>query len=358
MIMFKKIIILAALLFMPITALSAEGADLALLTGNIRFSTDTFVVGEEVRIYATVRNAGTEDVAGFVRFNLGNKVIGDSQPISLVSKGAQEEVWVDFTVPDNPFNIQIQIKGTDPQDINAANDSYLSPLYNPIVDDDGDGVSNDSDNCPQASNADQVDSDGDGIGDACDEPDIVEQNEEDEPEELPATEEVAQEEAQTEPVIETSQPASQSPVQNLPDISVDITSESGIEELQKSIVPNSNLSLSPRAGFVFAPVNWKTYDFKALYGDRSEHQYHWEFGDGAISAQSSVQHAFPGPGKYEVRLTVTAPDGTEQIDSQMIEISFFHMQNPVVIALTVVLLLLIITMFILAVKRKNAERSS
>jgi hypothetical protein len=39
------------------------------------------------------------------------------------------------------------------------------------VDTDGDGVTDDVDNCPEVSNPDQADADGDGIGDACDEGD-------------------------------------------------------------------------------------------------------------------------------------------------------------------------------------------
>lgn len=37
-------------------------------------------------------------------------------------------------------------------------------------DQDMDGVTDGSDNCPDVSNDDQADTDGDGIGDACDEP--------------------------------------------------------------------------------------------------------------------------------------------------------------------------------------------
>ncbi|MDQ6946393.1 MAG: thrombospondin type 3 repeat-containing protein, partial [Actinomycetota bacterium] len=43
-----------------------------------------------------------------------------------------------------------------------------SATFTPPPDDDGDGVANTSDNCPQVANANQADSDHDGVGDACD----------------------------------------------------------------------------------------------------------------------------------------------------------------------------------------------
>jgi hypothetical protein len=42
------------------------------------------------------------------------------------------------------------------------------PLLVEVADADGDGIADDSDNCPQVANASQLDSDGDGVGDACD----------------------------------------------------------------------------------------------------------------------------------------------------------------------------------------------
>ena len=50
----------------------------------------------------------------------------------------------------------------------ASNDVIYIPGVHKLVDTDGDGVPDENDNCPNSSNADQLDSDGDGIGDVCD----------------------------------------------------------------------------------------------------------------------------------------------------------------------------------------------
>lgn len=52
---------------------------------------------------------------------------------------------------------------------NSATDSGAIYVFvQPPADYDGDGVPDESDNCPLIANPDQADADGDGVGDACD----------------------------------------------------------------------------------------------------------------------------------------------------------------------------------------------
>ncbi len=50
----------------------------------------------------------------------------------------------------------------------SSGEWHLTPSFNVYPDADGDGIPDELDNCPEASNPDQTDTDEDGIGDACD----------------------------------------------------------------------------------------------------------------------------------------------------------------------------------------------
>ncbi len=156
-----------ALAFLP-GVLHAATADLSITQSQITFSKSTLYENDVVRIYARVRNLGETDMTATVFFYQGSELIGSAQPISLQASGAPEEVFIDYTVPSGSFNIRAVIQGAAPADENASNDEATTPLYTSVEDADRDGVSDDADNCPSDSNADQLDTDGDGAGNACD----------------------------------------------------------------------------------------------------------------------------------------------------------------------------------------------
>ncbi len=153
--------------FFPLSSHAAT-ADLSITQQQISFSTQTFYAGDTVRIYGRVRNLGEVDMTATVYFYQGPAPIGAPQSISMQAGGAIEEVFVDFTVPNSAFNIRAVIQGADPTDENSLNNEATTPLYTPIADDDRDSVSDATDNCRTASNADQADTDHDGQGNACD----------------------------------------------------------------------------------------------------------------------------------------------------------------------------------------------
>ncbi|MCH8049290.1 thrombospondin type 3 repeat-containing protein, partial [Patescibacteria group bacterium] len=169
--MFRRFLILAiAFALVPITISAAE-SDLGISPSDIRFSTETLVSGAEIRIYAAIKNFGNEDTSGYVYFYQGTQPIGVSQIVSTVAGGEKDEVWVDFSVPYGAFNIKAEIKGQDPDDTNPSNDVAITSLFNPIVDEDRDGIEDSEDNCPEDANTDQADTDKDGAGDVCDDDD-------------------------------------------------------------------------------------------------------------------------------------------------------------------------------------------
>jgi len=79
-----------------------------------------------------------------------------------------------FGAGDVPFSVTTGDFNEDGNlDLATANQnsdtvSVLLNTCNPITDGDGDGIADSADNCPLVSNADQLDTDGDGQGNACD----------------------------------------------------------------------------------------------------------------------------------------------------------------------------------------------
>ena len=153
--------------FFPV-AVFAETVDIGFAGQGVYLSQQDVYVGQTIRVYARLRNYGEVDTTGSVGFYVADNKIGNSQAISLPMGGFDEEIFVDYIVPTQPFNIAVRIESTTPVDQVLSNNSVLTTLFQPIPDQDMDGVLDTQDNCQNASNTDQRDTDGDGVGDVCD----------------------------------------------------------------------------------------------------------------------------------------------------------------------------------------------
>jgi len=135
--------------------------------------------GQNARIYATVHNFGERDAKGLVAFYQGPILLGEPQPVSVRAQGFADEVFMDFIVPDGPFNILAKLQAirlsnapgsasANSSDENSSNNEAVTPLIAPRPDQDKDSISDDLDNCGSIPNSSQLDTDNDRVGDECD----------------------------------------------------------------------------------------------------------------------------------------------------------------------------------------------
>ncbi|KKW31419.1 MAG: Amidase [Candidatus Uhrbacteria bacterium GW2011_GWA2_52_8d] len=387
----KRLFVALGFFFLPVAAHAAS--DLSISPADIRFSSDILVAGDEVRLYAKVYNVGDEDVSGYVSFYQGATLIDDSLVISLLADGSPEEVYIDFVVPVSSFNILALLRGTDPSDINSSNDSALTSTFIPVVDNDRDGIDNEDDNCPDASNNNQLNTDGDEQGDACDSDDdndglsdeveaelqtnSTQQDSDgdgvtDPDDAYPMDAERTVVEVETESVSEEKAVPSSEAFQKIveevaktiketvtasEDESVDADfGASETSETEEAETVDEELHISPNAVFAYTRDAWNAFTFTVLTNASEQTVYIWDFGDGVTSSKPTVRHVYNTSGAFLVKLTMTDESGVVSSESTTILVPFFHLQNRLVltsIALLILLLLAGVASFIRLGKKSS-----
>jgi hypothetical protein len=353
--MYRKLFLLCLLTSIAASPLRvhASTVDLSIDTNSISFSESTLYAGDSIRIYAKIRNIGDTDVSAYVLFYQGGMLIGASQPVSTRAGGNPDDVYVDFTVPTGSFNIRAVIQGSSPQDGNPANDAAQTPLYTPIVDDDRDGVVDESDNCANDSNADQLDADKDGKGDVCD-------SDDDGDGVADASDQYPLDASKSKDAPVVAVPVVTTPVTAAPSAPATTAATSSTTAQAPSNSPingggsatepetavhsdvavtsaTSKLTTSPLARFTWKQTDWRTYEFTLAEQPTDGVRFSWDFGDGATSVQPQITHAFAGPGSYTVTLAIVDDAGNTLSDAQTFDVTFFHLDNPQVVGIMALL---------------------
>lgn len=380
-----------AILFFFIPNIVHAMADLGISSSDIRFSSETLIAGNQIRIYAKIFNNGDEDVSGYVTFYQGSTLIDDSVVVSVPTGGNADEVYVDFVVPEGKFNILALIRGTDPSDENADNDTALTASFTPILDDDRDGIENEKDTCPNVANADQRDTDGDGEGDLCDQDDDNDGLSDEVEVELQSDPTLTDTDGDGYPDSQDAFPndETKSDLQKQETTSLEVTQTPAfqriVEEVAKTIqgsakadvvdpsdeLPNEDSTLdseektlevaeiriSPNAVFAYSQDDWNSYTFTLLADSSKKIISIWDFGDGVTSSKSTVQHVYNRTGSFKVSLTITDETGVVRTEQTVVQVPFFHLKNRLVLSAVGVLSVLLLVGIISFIRlgRKSSD---
>jgi len=320
----QKIVIGFFIGLLFLTPAHAESGDLSL--EGIRPS-ETVIVGQPVRLYATVRNNSNADLLGTVKFfdETAGAFLGDDQPVSVIA-GETDTVFVDWLAESQgDKTITARVIPWDDDLDNADNNKTSAVIYADVdsdgdgtpnrqdVDDDNDGVNDDVDAFPLDS-SESVDSDGDGEGDNADV--------DDDNDGVPDVEDVFT----TDP-NETKDSDGDGVGDNadaFPDDFDESVDEDG-DGLGANVDPDDNnkgpivqISTGESKLVVGQPI---LFDASTSYDEDGEIDfYEWDFGEGYEVGTSQMDYVYDRSGPQVIRIKVTDDKGEYRASELTIEI--------------------------------------
>lgn len=170
----KLTVLASVLLALPLAGYAAFNHDLALLSADVTFSSNSLTEGKTIKIYASVKNLSNEDLLGIVRFFDGQNQIQTDQPISILAE-REDAVFVNWALVPGEHSLKVTVIPFDKEGDNPANNTaeksvtvLLDTDHDGIAnindpDDDNDGITDSQDAFPLDKN-ESLDNDGDKIG--------------------------------------------------------------------------------------------------------------------------------------------------------------------------------------------------
>src|SRR6056297_2434413 len=365
------------------SGVSASFVDLSLDNQDIKISKDldNLISGQDVRMYVAVMNQGEEDASGKVLYKMNGEIINIVE-VSIPAVGVYDEVYTDFVVPEQDFNMFIELKQIVPEDQNLENNQILSPRYEVQQDSDGDGLGDDIDNDDdndnvvdgqeEANGTDKknADTDGDGVNDGEDEYPLDSEKSK-KPESTP--EPKPEQEQAPEPVVEKQNiSVAQNEKDNQGSPEADSGEDKGLfafltndeeeerenkSELVKDFYNSPEIEQLKNVYIKVNQINWNTYEFDFTTNvpnlDVENLEYVWQYGDGTIGKTNGTHRYKVGVGDYYVNLKVKGPWDNYIYDTQKVKIDFWSVYNYWIwIFVLLILILIFLSVYGISVESK------
>lgn len=340
------ILFLALIWALPVLA-QGYTADLALEEGSVR-TENHVIVGNTVRIYATVKNNSDQDLFGTVKFYDENRssFIGEDQPVSIIA-GGTDDVFVDWhagSVGNYPVSARVipwQEAGDNPDNNKVTTSIYVD------LDSDGDGIPNrqdpddDNDGTPDSEDAfpnnpsESQDTDGDGIGNN--------EDEDDDGDGLVDVQDLFPDDASEtvdsdgDGVGDNADAFPNDPTETVDADQDGLGDNADPDATNKGPVPSieTKSNVVP-SGSVVTFNALKSHDL-----DGEIVTYEWDFGEGVESTSVVVDKIFEEPGTYDVTLKVTDDKGEYRIGKLTLTV-IYRWQTFALILIGLLLFLLLI----------------